>query len=105
VPKVLMQCSHPYCVTLQVFGSAERLGTQAVNYTIDGYLRADPELRVWRSAQSAWWHTLRRVCSVMHRRDMQLRALPGMLVSSTFNLPLLSVLTVTQCCCTLTAQV
>eukprot|EP00953_Heterococcus_sp_UTEX-ZZ885_P003393 2365-Heterococcus_DN1.PRE.3 len=62
-------CAVASDAAVAVFGSAERLGTQAVYYTIDGYLHADPELSAWRSARSSWCYTLRRVGSMMQQRD------------------------------------
>jgi hypothetical protein len=37
-----------------VFGGAERLGENARNYTMAGYLAADTELNVWRSKCQEW---------------------------------------------------
>jgi hypothetical protein len=86
-------------LALQVFGNSDRLGAQAVHYTMEGRLRADPELRAWRHARSMWRKALHLVQTRMQQLDMQWCSLPGMLVSSTYSVPTLPAIVVTQFCC------
>jgi hypothetical protein len=82
------------CLYLQVFGSAERLGTTANHYTVDGYLQRSAEYTSWtvkgeslaavegklNKLSATWWQA-----KLARLPGLQVRTTPRCLYCMTFS--------------------